>query len=225
MQHDEPALLIPEYRDKQFEPDTRAEGMFRYRKWLPGTRLLSGVCSSVTYKSEQLNHIIGLSNVWVVFNGYWPEQGATLETTTFKELEAWSVLSRIPKQHEGVLVVASAGNTAAAFARACSLHVIPCLIVVPEAGLPCLQFSIDVDPCVKIVSLTGFTDYSDAITLAARVSQIDGFFPEGGVKNVAKREGLGTTMLNAVETIEQIPDYYFQAIGSGAGGIAAYDAA
>jgi cysteate synthase len=45
------------------------------------------------------------------------------------------------------------------------------------------------------------------------------------VKNVAKREGLGTTVLNAVETIGQIPDYYFQAIGSGAGGIAAYDAA
>ena len=225
MQHDEPALLIPEYRDKQFEPDTRAEGMFRYRRWLPGTRALSGVGSSVTYKSEKLNRLVGLSNVWVVFNGYWPEKGATLETTTFKELEAWSVLSRIPKQHEGVLVVASAGNTAAAFARACSLNKISCLIVIPEAGLPCLQFSSDVDPCVKIVSLTGFTDYSDAITLAARVSQIDGFFPEGGVKNVAKREGLGTPVLNAVETIGQLPNYYFQAVGSGAGGIAAYDAA
>jgi cysteate synthase len=78
---------------------------------------------------------------------------------------------------------------------------------------------------VKIVSLTGFSDYCDAITLANRVSQLDGFFPEGGVKNVAKREGLGTPVLNAVETIGEIPRYYFQAIGSGAGGIAAYDAA
>jgi len=220
----EPALLVPEYRDKQFEPDAHAEGMFRYRKWLPGTRILSGAGGSVTYKSEKLNHIIGLSNVWVVFNGYWPEKGATLETATFKELEAWAVLSRIPDQHEGVLTIASAGNTAAAFARACSLNKIPCLIIIPEAGLSSLQFSDVIDPCVKIVSLTGFTDYSDAITLANRVSQINGFFPEGGVKNVAKREGLGTTMLNAVEAIGQIPDYYFQAIGSGAGGIAAYDA-
>jgi len=220
----EPALLVPEYRDKQFEPDAHAEGMFRYRKWLPGTRILSGAGGSVTYKSEKLNHIIGLSNVWVVFNGYWPEKGATLETATFKELEAWAVLSRIPDQHEGVLTIASAGNTAAAFARACSLNKIPCLIIIPEAGLSNLQFSDVIDPCVKIVSLTGFTDYSDAITLANRVSQINGFFPEGGVKNVAKREGLGTTMLNAVEAIGQIPDYYFQAIGSGAGGIAAYDA-
>ena len=220
----EPALLVPEYRDKQFEPDAHAEGMFRYRKWLPGTRILSGAGGSVTYKSEKLNRIIGLSNVWVVFNGYWPEKGATLETATFKELEAWAVLSRIPDQHEGVLTIASAGNTAAAFARACSLNKIPCLIILPEAGLSNLQFSDVIDPCVKIVSLTGFTDYSDAITLANRVSQINGFFPEGGVKNVAKREGLGTTMLNAVEAIGQIPDYYFQAIGSGAGGIAAYDA-
>jgi cysteate synthase len=35
---------------------------------------------------------------------------------------------------------------------------------------------------------------------------------------------LGTTVLNAVETIGEIPRYYFQAIGSGAGGIAARDA-
>src|SRR3712207_1515619 len=140
-QHDEPTLLVPEYRDKRFEPDMRSEGMFRYRKWLPGTRTLSGAGSSVTYKSERLNRLVGLSNLWVVFNGYWPEKGATLETTTFKELEAWSVLSRVPEQHEGVLVVASAGNTAAAFARACSLNRIPCLIVIPEAGLPCLRVS------------------------------------------------------------------------------------
>jgi cysteate synthase len=163
--------------------------------------------------------------MWVVFNGYWPEKGATLETATFKELEAWSVLSRMPEQHEEVLVVASAGNTAAAFARACSLNEISCLIVVPESGLPTLRFSDDLDPCVKVVSLTGFADYFDAITLANRVSQTDGFFAEGGVKNIAKREGLGTTVLNAVEKIGEIPRYYFQAIGSGSGGIAAYDAA
>ena len=221
----EPALLTTEYRYKRFEPDTHADGMFRYRRWLPGARVLSGSGSSVTYKSEKLNRVIGLSNVWVVFNGYWPERGATLETTAFKDLEAWSVLSRIPEQCEEVLVIASAGNTAAAFARACSLNKVPCLLIIPEAGLSNLQFSDALDPCVKIVSLTGFTDYFDAITLANRVSRIDGFFPEGGVKNVAKREGLGTTMLNAVETIGRIPDYYFQAIGSGAGGIAVYEAA
>lgn len=221
----EPALLATEYGDKRFEPDTRAEGVFRYRQWLPGPRTLSGAGSSVTYRSEKLNRILGLLNAWVVFNGYWPEKGAALETPTFKDLEAWSVLSRIPEQHDGVLVIASAGSTAAAFARACSLNKVPCLIIITEIGLPNLRFPDPLDPCVKIVSLTGFTDYSDAIELANRVSQIDGFFAGGGVKNVARRDGLGTTMLNAVETMGQIPHYYFQAIGSGAGGIAAYEAA
>ncbi len=224
VQH-ELALLVTEYRDERFEPDTRAEGIFRYRKWLPGARVLPGAGSSVTYKSEKLNRIAGLRNMWVVFSGYWPEKGAALETPTFKDLEAWSVLSRIPEQHDGVLVIASAGSTAAAFARACSLNKVPCLVIIPEAGLPNLQFPDPIDPCVKIVSLTGFTDYSDAITLANRVSRTDGFFSGGGVKNVARRDGLGTTLLDAVETIGRMPDYYFQAIGSGAGGIAAYEAA
>jgi cysteate synthase len=220
----EPALLVAEYRDERFEPDPHAEGMFRYKKWLPGTRTFSATGNTVTYKSEQLNRIIGLPNVWTVFNGYWPEKGATRETTTFKDLEAWPVLCRIPEQHEGVLVIASAGNTAAALARACSLNKVPCLIIIPEDGLSGLQFPDAIDPCVKIVSLTGFTDYFDAIALADRVSRIDGFFPEGGVKNVARRDGLGTTVLSAVEAIGQIPRYYFQAIGSGTGGIAAYEA-
>jgi cysteate synthase len=99
------------------------------------------------------------------------------------------------------------------------------LIVIPQSGLLNLQLPEGIDACVKIISLTGFTDYSDAIELANLISRIDGFFSGGGVKNVARRDGLGTTVLNAVETIGQVPDYYFQAIGSGAGGIAAYQAA
>ena len=220
----EPALLSTRYREKRFEPDTAAEGLFRYRKWLPGRRTLTGAGSSVTYKSERLNRMLGLRNAWVVFSGYWPEKGAKLGTPTFKDLEAWSVLARIPEEQDGVLVIASAGSTAAAFARACSLNAVPCLIVIPEAGLPNLRFPDPIAPCVKVVSLTGFADYSDAIALTDRISKIDGFFSGGGVKNVARRDGLGTTVLNAVETIGQVPDFYFQAIGSGAGAIAAYEA-
>jgi cysteate synthase len=123
------------------------------------------------------------------------------------------------------MVVASAGNTAAAFASACSRNQVPCLIILPEAGLPNLQFDERLDPCVKIVSLVGFTDYADAITLANRVSQLNGFFAEGGVANVARRAGLGTTLLSALEAMGRLPDYYFQAVGSGAGGIGVHEAA
>ena len=46
---------------------------------------------------------------------------------------------------------------------------------------------------------------------------------EGGAKNVARRDGMGTTILSAVETIGRIPDAYFQAVGSGTGAIAAWE--
>jgi cysteate synthase len=79
--------------------------------------------------------------------------------------------------------------------------------------------------CVKIVCVTGSADYGDAVALAEVISQEEGFFCEGGVRNVGRRDGMATVMLNAVETIGHLPDYYFQAIGSGAGAIAAHEAA
>lgn len=221
----EPSLLLTEYDLRRFEPDTEVEGLFRYRKWLPSVRSFNGAGGSVTYRSEALCRVIGVSEVWVAFSGYWPEVGARLETATFKDLEAWAVLSRLPQRSDHVMVAASAGNTGAACAWACSTNRIPIVIAVPEAGLRRLRFPEALDPCVKIVSLVGFTDYADAITLANRVAELEGFFPEGGVKNVARLDGLGTTMLNAAETIGRIPDYYLQAIGSGAGAIAAGRAA
>ena len=50
------------------------------------------------------------------------------------------------------------------------------------------------------------------------------FYAEGGAKNVARRDGMATTVLSAVTTIGRIPDYYFQAVGSGTGAIAAWEA-
>ena len=50
------------------------------------------------------------------------------------------------------------------------------------------------------------------------------YFAEGGAKNIARRDGMGTTVLSAATTIGRIPDYYFQAVGSGTGVIAAWEA-
>ena len=221
----EPGLLGALYQTKTFEPDAAADGIYRYHRWLPIVRQLYGSGRTVTYQSERLNCVVGLPNLWVAFNGYWPEKGADLQTTTFKDLEAWTVLSRLPSDNSRILVIASAGNTGAAFVRACSMNDIPCVVVLPEAGLNALHFPEMIKPCVKIVSLVGFTDYLDAITLANRVAALDGFFPEGGVRNVARVDGLGTTILSAVEAIGRLPHFYLQAIGSGAGGIGVYEMA
>lgn len=220
-----PALLVSEYAFRRFEPDPAAPGIYRYRQWLPARRTITGTSRTITYQSEKLSRLTKLPNLWIAFNGYWPEKGVALQTASFKELEAYVVISRLPENCSDVLVVASAGNTAAAFAWNCSQNQIPCLIILPESGLDNMQFAAPLDPCVKIVVLSGAADYYDAIQLASRVSAQKGFRPEGGVKNIARRDGLGTTLLNAVEAIGELPDYYFQAIGSGAGAIAVHQSA
>jgi cysteate synthase len=77
---------------------------------------------------------------------------------------------------------------------------------------------------VRVIACESGGDYFDAIHLSNLAVELDGFYPEGGAKNVARRDGMGTTVLSAVTTIGKIPDYYFQAIGSGTGAIAAWEA-
>jgi cysteate synthase len=220
-----PALLTTRYASHTLDCDQHAAGMYRYQCWLPDANRLASAPASVTYQSPPLSTALGLPNLWIAFSGYWPERGALLETATFKELEVCGVLSRIPAHNSRVLVVASAGNTAAAFARSCSENQLPCLIVVPQSGLPAMRFVARLGPSVKIISLTGDAGYSDAIAFAERVAREDGFVCEGGAKNIGRRDGLATAMLQAVEAIGALPKYYFQAVGSGAGAIAAHEAA
>jgi cysteate synthase len=95
---------------------------------------------------------------------------------------------------------------------------------VPEDNLNALWFDTPIHDCVKLVCTSKGSDYFDAIHLSNIAASIDGFMAEGGAKNVARRDGMGTTVLSAVTTIGHIPDYYFQAIGSGTGAIAAWEA-
>lgn len=220
-----PALLSTSYSTRILALDHQAVGIQRYRCWLPSRNRGAQGGRSITYRSTRLGSALGLKNLWIAFSGYWPERGATLETATFKELEAQGVLSRMCAQSSGTLVVASAGNTAAAFARAASENDLPCLIVVPECGMNKLRFAHWLKPSVKIICLTGGSSYSDAIAVAEQISQQEGFISEGGVKNVGRRDGMATVMYSAVESIGRLPDYYFQAVGSGSGAIAAHEAA
>ncbi|MCX5387049.1 pyridoxal-phosphate dependent enzyme [Streptomyces sp. NBC_00083] len=216
-----PALLRTEYATA-FTPGPGG-GPFRYRCWLPvGGRELPRGSGGATYRAERLGRVLGLSELWVAFSGYWPERGADLVTGSFKELEAQAVLARLPERPP-VLVVASAGNTAAAFLRACSRQGVECVLVVPETALPALAAAGERADCVRLVTVAG--DYGDAIEVADAIAARPGFQAEGGTRNVARRDGLGTALLNAAETIGRLPDHYVQAVGSGAGAIAAHEAA
>lgn len=218
-----PSLIRAEYANQKFTPREDLDGFYRYAEWLPIKRTLEGSCAPVTYKSEALAAHLGLENLYVTFSGYWPEKGAKMETCSFKETEAYSVCARLPEDNDKVLVVASAGNTARAFAKVCSDNNIPLLLSIPYDNISALWFKKPLNDCVKIIASPAGSDYFDAIALSDAVCTSPRFRAEGGAKNVARRDGMGTTLLSAVEAIGRIPDAYFQAIGSGTGTIAAWE--
>jgi len=222
--YDKPSLIRSIYSDKQLDVSNEKAGFYKFANWLPINRFLENSSSPVTYKAEELGDKLGLSNLWVTFNGYWPEKGAEMSTCSFKETEAFSVCGRMLASQKGVMVVASAGNTARAFAKVCSDNRIPLLLVVPFENIDALWFNKEIDSCVKLISTPTGTDYFDAIDLAAKICKSEMFYEEGGAKNVARRDGMGTTVLSATTTIGRIPEYYFQSIGSGTGSIAAWEA-
>lgn len=218
------ALIFANYAKKQLEVKENQPGLYKFSDWLPICRMLEGSGAPVTYKSRGLAEKLGLSDLYITFNGYWPEKEAAMKTGTFKECEAYAVCARVNANSDKVMVVASAGNTARAFARVCSENKIPLLLCIPEDCIEAMWFAKPLDPCVKLVVTAKGSDYFDAIHLSNIICELDKFYPEGGAKNVARRDGMGTTVLSAVTTIGQIPDYYFQAVGSGTGAIAAWEA-
>jgi cysteate synthase len=218
-----PALLKAVYRQKRLVVHSEHGGVFRFSDWLPIRRKLPGAPGPVVYRSKGLGAILGLENLFIIFNGYWPEKGALMETCTFKELEAQAVCGRVVADWASCLVVSSAGNTARAFLQACSRYDVPALVVVPGNSLPLLWSTGRPKSSVRLAVLEGEADYSDAIALGNGIANLEGYYAEGGAKNAARRDGMGTAMLRMVEEAGEIPHHYFQAVGSGTGAIAAWE--
>jgi len=223
-QEAEPTLIRAIYENKQLNLLDPTYGLYQFAGWLPVNRLLKGSSAPVTYKSKALARFLGLQNLFITFSGWYPEIGATMKTCSFKETEAYSVCARLNPENKKILVVASAGNTARAFAKVCSDNQIPLLLCVPEDNINALWFDSPLSDCVKLIVTRKGSDYFDAINLSNMAVQIDGFNAEGGAKNIARRDGMATTVLSAVSFADRIPDYYFQAVGSGTGAIAAWEA-
>lgn len=219
-----PSLVRANYAKKQIELKPDHYGLYKFCDWLPVKRILNGSSAPVTYRSEALAKHLGLSNLWITLNGYCPEKGVRMRTCSFKETEAYSVCARAAADEQRVMVVASAGNTARAFAQVCSDNNIKLLLVVPSDNLSSLWFTEPLNDCVKLIAADKGGDYFDAIHLSNLALKSSKFYAEGGAKNIARRDGMSTTVLSAVTTIGRIPDYYFQAVGSGTGAIAAWEA-
>lgn len=222
--HDQ-SLLRPEYRARQIQPRD-LPGIWRFLDWLPVREMFPGFeAGPVTYKSRGLAGELGLESLFISFNGYWPERGARLPTCSFKDLEAAPTIERLKERGEkATLVLASAGNTARAFVHAACLAGWPLLLFVPEKALDRMWTVLpNGSGQVTLVAVRG--DYYDAIVMAEKACSYPGFVPEGGARNIARRDGMGTVMLDAALFLGRIPEHYFQAVGSGTGGISAWEAA
>lgn len=218
-----PSLVRAVYENRKFTPREDLDGIYRYADWMPIKRVLKHSCAPVTYKSKGLAALLGLENLYITFSGWNPRIGARMRTGSFKETEAYSVLARMDEKEDRILVVQSAGNTARAFAQVCSDNKIPIVICVPQDNLHDLWFRKPLDRCVKLIAAPHGCDYYDAIALGEKLASDPKFLLEGGAKNVARRDGMGTTLLSCVEKMGRIPDAYFQAVGSGTGAIAAWE--
>ena len=220
-----PSLVRALYEQKQLKIGDDSLGLYKFADWMPIKKVLEHPSCPITYKSEKLAKYLGLNNLYITFSGWWPAKGANMTTCSFKETEAYSVCARLGEElKDKVLVVASAGNTARAFAKVCSDNGIKLLLCVPQDNINALWFDKPLNPCVKLITTASGSDYFDAIQLSNFVCELDGFLAEGGAKNIARRDGMSTTMMSAVTTIGRIPDFYFQAVGSGTGAIAAWEA-
>lgn len=220
-EHCHDALLVTDYKEEMFQESGESD-IWRFN-WLPVRSPGHSAAGPVVYHSKGLGRRLNLPDLYIAFNGYWPEMGGLIETCTFKEFEAAVVMENARENGIEGLVVASAGNTARAFAHLAVRTGFPAIIVVPRM---CLREMWYLEPSALVPTIVVEDgDYSDAIDVARRISKMAEMPFEGGVKNVAKRDGLGIVMLEAVSEMKRLPDHYVQAVGSGAGAIAAWEMA
>jgi cysteate synthase len=228
-----PALLRSKYQRQQIRVREELPGIFKFADWLPtGPYVLKPKFGHLgdpyCYRSEKLAKRLGLKNLYIGFSGYWPDAHANLVTRTFKEFEVQASMVYILEtrfgQSTAPFVISSAGNTANSYNYYTHLTDLPLYLFVPESGLGNLLLPFETRP--RLVAVEG--DYTDAINLADQIAQRCGLTRDGGVFNPGRRAGMGTVMLNAVchpgQGSQRLFDHYFQAVGSGSGAIAAWEA-
>ncbi|MHA1221254.1 MAG: cysteate synthase [Candidatus Heimdallarchaeota archaeon] len=222
------------YPKKQFVP-TNEPNIWRFHDWLPINTPPSGKSTNkkskttagktTVYKSNKLAKELGLQNLYIAFNGYWPEKKANLLTGTFKGLEAPPSILRAKENGVKSILLATAGNTGRAFAEETINQDFEIIIVAAKSASSRLWTTEEVkEHNIKYIVLANGNDYTNAIELGKRICVEVGVETEGGARNVARRDGMGTCFLEGVAEIGKMPKHYFQAIGSGTGGIAAWEA-
>ena len=222
LHYNDGALIQAEYK-KEFQPIEK-DGVWRYFDWLPTEEISSQVAGTTTYHAKELGEHLGFSNLWIAFHGYWPEKNGLCPTGSFKDMEAVPTIQRMKDHSCEGMICASAGNTARAFTHFCAEDNFPLIVVVADvhAHRIWLQKGMKMDS-VKVVVVEDGT-YQDAKDVAKELSKaLQGWQLEGGAHNIARRDGIGSLILDSYEKIGRLPDHYFQAVGGGPGPIGVYE--
>jgi cysteate synthase len=224
LEYTDNALLQAKFNDPM--EVKQLDGVWKYLDWIPTSTSNEYVAGTTTYKAEALGKSLGMSNLWVTFHGYWPEKGGLCPTGSFKDMEAVPTIQRLHDHGCKGLICASAGNTARGFTHFCGLANMPLIVVVgkdhghriwTKVGHP--------TDSVKVVVVED-GDYYDAKTVAKAIAKkLTGWQMEGSVHNVARRDGIGSLILDAAFTIGAMPEHYFQGIGGGPGPIGVHEMA
>ena len=222
------------YLNKRFNP-TKKDNIWKFHEWLPVVKPPENQNNNdheknpgktIVYKSRGLAKELGLENLFIAFNGYWPERKANMRTGSFKGLEAPTTIRRAKENGINKLLIATAGNTGRAFAEETANQDFEIIIVASESASERLwTTSEDINGNVKLLTLSNGNDYTNAIELGKRICNDLKINPEGGARNVARRDGMGTCYLESICEMKIAPRHYFQAVGSGTGGIATWEAA
>lgn len=178
------------------------------------------------YKADELGEELGLKELYVAFSGYFPERNVFSETGTFKDLEAYFILSRfslLNDYYEGILVPSS-GNTSRAVINAGLKFNYKVKVVVPQKSLKKLWIvkrdEMDEKKIEKLVKIITFKDddkgYNDAIKYATNEGN-GKYWYDGGYSNPARRYGAGIVATEFLLKYRRPFDYYIQAVGSATG--------
>jgi len=216
-------LLRAVYDAKAFRPGSQSD-LFAFLDWLPPTSAADIPTGTVVYPSKGLGRHLGLSRISIAFSGYAPEIGAENPTGSFKDFEAAPSIMYCREHGIESLVLASAGNTARAFAYAATRLDYPMVIVVPQRALDRVWIPCKASDAVRLVVLDRCDDYATAIQVAGAIGRVLGIANEGGARNVARRDGMSTVILEYAKQVGSVPAHYVQAIGSGTGAVAAWEA-
>lgn len=223
LHYNESALIQSAYNTPLSIKDNEI-GVWRYIDWLPVSKSTKHNAGTVTYKSEALARKLGLSNLWITYHGYWPERGGLCPTGAFKDMEAVPTIQRLRDHGCSGVICASAGNTARAFSHFCDLDNFPLIVVVADIHAHRIwRTNPSVNDCVKVVVVEN-GNYADAKIVAKEIaSKLDGWQLEGGAHNIARRDGIGSLIIDAWNEIGRMPDHYFQGVGGGPGPIGVYE--